>query len=625
MFGFNGKILRVDLTKQEWKIDKPDEDFYRKYLGGRNFGLHFLLNETKPGLDPLGPENILVFATGPATGAPLAGFSRYSVVAKSPLTNGFGEAEAGGFFASELRFSGFDAVVIKGKSPRPAYIMIRDENVEIRDAADIWGLKTKETQEAIRGEADDPLVRVAMIGPAGENLVHYACIINELHYANGRCGLGAVMGSKNLKAIAVRGHSRPEYKDPQKIKEFALWFAENWKNNSSTVYRSKYGTAGVVVPTNLDGLLPTRNFIKGSFDHAEDISGEKIGETILVGTDGCYACPVRCKLSVRAKEPFETDPLYGGPEYETIGAFGSLCEVGDVNAISYANQLCNAYGLDTISTGCSVAFAMECYEENVLGRNDTGGLDLRFGNAEAMVKLVEMIAEREGIGDVLADGVRAASSRFGRQAEKFALHVKGKEIPMHEPRGKTGVGLQYALSACGADHMQAAHDPSFGSSVDVIKPLGILEPVDRLSLGPDKVRLFKSLERWWLLLDVVDVCKFIIVPHGCGVFTINQLPEIINAATGWNTSLQELLLAADRSINMTRLYNLREGFKAKDDTLPDRFFEPLKAGPREGARISKNEFNEAISAYYDMAGWNTDGEPRKGKLAELYLDEYSGL
>jgi aldehyde:ferredoxin oxidoreductase len=622
MFGFHGKILRVDLSKQECKVEEPDEKFYRKYLGGRNFGLYFLLKETKPGTNPLGPNNILVFATGPATGAPLAGFSRYSVVAKSPLTNGFGEAEAGGYFASELKFAGFDAITVKGKSPKPVYIWVQDGNAEIRDASKLWGLKIKETQEAIREEAEDSLVRVALIGPAGENLVRYACIINELHYANGRSGLGAVMGSKKLKAIAVRGNNILQFKNPQKIREYAKWFAENWKANPSTVFRSKVGTAGSVLPLNQDGSLPTRNFIKGTFEHAEKISGEKIRDTILVDTEGCYGCAIRCKLAVKAKQPFETDPSYGGPEYETIGAFGSLCEIDNINAISYANQLCNAYGLDTISTGCNIAFAMECYEEKLLTENDTNGLEIRFGNAEAMVKLVEMIAVREGVGDVLAEGVRTASKKFGKKAEKFAMHVKGKEIPMHEPRGKTGVGLQYALSASGADHMQAAHDSSFEKSVNDVKSLGILEPVDRLILGPEKVRLVKSLERWWLLLDIVDVCKFTITPHPCGVFTINHLPEIINAATGWDTSLQELLLAADRSINMTRLFNLREGFEVKDDTIPERFFKPLRTGPREGARISKRDFKEAIKIYYGMAGWNENGEPKKIRLKELYLDDF---
>lgn len=623
MFGFNGNILIVDLSKQESSVEELDEAFYRKYVGGRNIGLFYLLNETQPGIDPLGPDNILVFATGPATGSPLAGFSRYSVVAKSPLTNGFGEAEAGGFFGTELKFAGFDAIIVKGKSPKPVYIWVEDENTEIRDASHLWGLKTKETQETIREETNDPMVRVALIGPAGENLVRYACIINELHYANGRCGLGAVMGSKNLKAIAVRGHKRIQFKNPKKIREFAKWFKENWKDNPSTVYRSKHGTAGVVQPLNLDGLLPTRNFIKGTFEYAKEISGEKIRETILVDTEGCYACPIRCKLSVKAEKPYETDPSYGGPEYETIGAFGSLCEVGNINAISYANQLCNAYGLDTISTGCSIAFAMECFEENILTENDTDGMDLRFGNAEAMVKLVEMIALRKGIGDVLAEGVRISSKKFGGNAEKFAIHVKGKELPMHEPRGKTGVGLQYALSASGADHMQAAHDPSFTSNVDNVKTLGILEPVDRLSLGPEKVRLVKSLEHWWLLLDVVDVCKFTIDPHGCGVFRINQLPEIINAATGWETSLRELLLAADRSINMARVFNIREGFSDNDDIIPERFFEPLHTGPRSGASISKNKFVEAVKIYYSMAGWDKKGEPKKSTLQELYLDEYT--
>ena len=619
MFGFNGKILKVDLNSQKIDVEVLDEKFYRKYLGGRNFGLYYLTREMSPNIDPLSPENILVFATGVTTGVPLTGFCRHSVVAKSPLTNGFGEAEAGGFWGAELKFAGFDAVAIKGASPKPVYLWVHDGEAEIRDASGLWGQLTKDTQKVIREELKDPLVRVAQIGPAGEKLVRYACIMNDLKYANGRSGLGAVMGSKNLKAIAVRGHNKLEFKDPEKIKELAKWYSENWLKHPGALARSRLGTSDGLLAMNADGILPTRNFSKGSFDHAEDISGEKMKDTILIGTEGCYACSIRCKRVVKGKPPYETDPNYGGPEYETIAAFGSLCEVSDLNAISYANQLCNAYGMDTISAGCTIAFAMECFENGVLTKDETSHIDLRFGNTEAMVKLVDMIAKREGLGDILAEGVMRASQRIGKGSEKYAMHVKGKEDPMHEPRGKTGLALQYTLSPSGADHMQAAHDPVFQANVENIKPLGIIEPVDRLSLGPDKVRLFKYLQLWWNLLDCLCVCKFVIAPHGAGVFKINHLVDIVNAVTGWNTSLLELIMASDRSISLAREFNLREGFTKEDDRLPMRFYEPLEFGPRKGARISERNLNEAISIYYGMMGWDKTGKPETVKRQELSL------
>ena len=623
MYGFNNKVLRVNLTSNDIKVEELDEKIYRKHLGGRGLALYFLLRELKPQTDPLGPENKLIFATGVTTGIPLVGFSRYSVVAKSPLTDGFGEAEAGGFWGPELKFAGFDIIVVEGASSKPVYLWIHDDEAEIRDASHVWGKTTREAQEAIRKEIGDPLVRVALIGPAGENLVRFACILNELKFANGRNGLGAVMGSKNLKAIAVRGHKRVRCKDLEKIKGFAKWFGENWRNHPPALSRSRYGTAGAVLPLDADGILPTRNFKEGAFEEVERISGEEMKDKIVKNSEGCFACPIRCKRMVKGIEPYVTDPSYGGPEYETIAAFGSLCAVNDISAVALANQLCNAYGLDTISTGCVIAFAMECYENGVLTKGETNGLELRFGNTNAMVKLVEMIAKREGLGDVLAEGVKRASKRIGKGVESYALHVKGKEIPMHEPRGKTGLALQYALSPSGADHLQAAHDPSFERSVEEIKPLGILETVDRLSLGPEKVRLFKYLHLWWSLLDCVCACKFVFVPHPVGVFKIIHLVEIVNAVTGWETSLLELMTASERSLNLARIFNLREGFTSADDWLPKRFFEPLKSGPREGAKISKDDLKKAIELFYGMMGWDgKTGTPNPAKLHELGLSQW---
>jgi len=617
-YGFTSKILKVDLSTENVEIKKFDESFYRKFLGGRALALYFLLKELKPNVDPFSPENRLIFATGVATGIPLPGMNRYCVAAKSPLTNTFGESYAGGFFGPELKFAGFDAVVIEGKAEEPVYLWIHDGEVEIKKATHVWGQKTKKATETIRREVKDLRARVAAIGPAGEKLVRFANILHDMKYANGRCGLGAVMGSKNLKAIAVRGTQKLEFADKEKIVELAKWAAKAIKDMPGPHSRWKYGTAAVLLPLNELGLLPTRNFLDGEFEYAEQISGEKMAETILIGRKGCYGCGIMCKRIVRGKHPYETDPDYGGPEYETLAAFGSLCGVSDLNAISYANMLCNAYGLDTISTGVTIAFAMECYENKILTKEDLNGLELKFGNADAVVKLVEMIAKREGIGDILAEGVMRASKKIGRGAEKFAIHVKGKEVPMHEPRGKKSLAIAYATSPCGADHMQSAHDTLFERDVKKILPLGVFKPLDGTYLGSEKVRMFMYLNMWWSLFDCLGVCKFVVTPHPVAVFSISQLRDVVKAATGWDITIWEMLKTGERAITMARCFNIREGFTKNDDTLPERFFEPLRSGSMKGEKISKKEFENALKLFYEMMGWNLEtGVPTEAKLYEL--------
>jgi aldehyde:ferredoxin oxidoreductase len=372
------------------------------------------------------------------------------------------------------------------------------------------------------------------------------------------------------------------------------------------------------MPLATSGLLPTRNFQGGSFSKAEDISGEAMKATILSGTEGCYACPVRCKRKVTVHGPYQTDPLYGGPEYEAIAAFGSLCEIGNLGAISKANELCNAYSLDTISTGNVIAFAMECYSKGILTSKDTDGLELGFGNADALLQLVDMIAFRRGIGDLLADGVKRAAQKIGKGSSRFALHVKGQELPMHEPRGKAGVGLAYAVSPSGADHLQHAHDGVFVKPSRAVEPLAVTEGVDPDSLGPDKVRLFVYAQLWWGLLDCVDACKFIFIPHPAGVLGTNHLVDLLNASTGWETSLWSLMKTSERALNLARCFNVREGFTNADDNLPERLFEELSFGPRRGSKLDKEKFDTALRLYYGMMGWGPDtGIPTAAKLHEL--------
>jgi aldehyde:ferredoxin oxidoreductase len=618
-YGYHGRILRVDLGDESIGVEEPQELLYSRYLGGGALALWYLLREVKPKSDPLGPENVLVFAGSVISGTAAAGLSRFSVAAKSPLTGAFGEAEAGGWWIPELKFAGFDAIVIRGRARRPVYLWVHDGQAEIRDAGHLWGELAKETQQGIRGELGDKRVRIALIGPAGEKLVKTACIINELKHANGRTGLGAVMGSKNLKAIAVRGKKRVKVADGEAVKRLSKALRDSYEEPYFSV--GNLGTARVTTMLSEQGILPTFNFREGSFDGADAISGETMAKTILKRRGTCYGCFIRCKREVQVGEPYFVDPLYGGPEYETMAAFGSMCGIGDLKAISKANQFCNAYGLDTISTGSLISFAMECYERGILTKGDTNGLELRFGNTEAMISMLEKIGKREGLGDVLAEGICPAAEKFGKGAINFAIHVKGMPAPFHEPRGKVGVGLAYGASATGPDHMEFPHDPFWASEAGValLRPLGILEPVDVYDLGPKKVRLFVYLQQYWDLLNTLGICVFTAKPFGPQ--TLNGIVDYVKAVTGWETSLFDLLKVGERHANMARIFNLREGFTARDDMLPDRFFQPMEGGTLEGKKIDREEFSKAMETYYEMMGWDLEtGIPKRGTLSELDLD-----
>ena len=620
-YGYNGKIARVNLSQREIKVEKPKELFYRKYMGGRGIVAFYLLKELKPGIDPLKEDNKLIFTTSILTGAPFPGNSRFTVGAKSPLTGAYGESQAGGFWAAELKFSGYDAIVIEGRSSKPVYLWIHDGKIEIKDATHCWGCDTGETEKIIKEELDDQNVKIACIGPAGENLVRFACIVNDLTHVNGRTGMGAVMGSKNLKAVAVRGNQKVKIKNPPALHTLTKLFNENYKKNLDNFMVQKIGTAGYVVPLNEMGLLPTYNFRRGTHEEAQNISGEKMLNSILIGRKGCYACPQKCKRIVKVDNP-EVDPRYGGPEYETLASLGSNCGIFDIKIIAKGNELCNKLGLDTISTGNVIALAMECFENNILREDMTDGIDLKFGSSEALLRLIEMIASRKGLGDLLAEGSMRAARKLGKEAEKFTLQVKGQEVPLHDPRGKVGAGLMYAMSPIGADHLQAEHDGGFATetfALEQIKALGILQPVDTLDLGPAKVRLLTYIHLLASLYDVLDVCMFVGLP--VRVYTAVNLVELVSSITGWQTSMWELMKAGERGINMARCFNIREGFKRKDDSLPQRFFEGLEGGPLDGKKMPLEAFESAITRFYAMMGWDPNtGIPTRSKLEELDIE-----
>lgn len=623
-YGYTGKILRIDLSTGKTSIDQHDEVWYRTYMGGGCMSAWYLLNEMPAGVDPLGPENMLIYSISPIVGAPVPTISRTIISAKSPLTNAFGETQMGGFFGPELKFAGWDAVIITGKSEKPVYLWIQDDKVKLRDASNIWGKDTLESQEAIIEELGDKRIRVANIGPAGEKLVRFAAVLHNMKHACGRTGMGAVMGSKNLKAVAVRGSNKYESFNADILRERASWFNKNYMDNVANKELNIYGTAGIINGMNERGMLPTKNFRKGSFEDAEKLSGETLTETLLKKGEGCYVCPVRCKRVVETDDQWQVDPAFGGPEYETIGSLGTNCEVSDLAAVSKANEICNRLGLDTISTGMAVAFAMECYENNLIDKNMLSGLeDINWGNAAAMVKLTEMIGNREGLGDLLADGTKRAAAKIGKGADKFALEVKGQEIALHEPRVKGMLGITYAVSELGAEHTRVEHDTDFDEFapqifVDQAKVLGLLERLPSETIDEPKVRMYYYLQHHFSMLDSLGCCLFGFAP--VRALTMTDLVTIVNAATGWESSLWELMKLGERRWNLTRLFNIREGFNISDDRLPDRYFTGLENGAMADRPIDRNDFNDALRLYYEMANWDPDTAiPRRAKLIELDL------
>jgi len=611
--GFVGKVLRVDLTEGKTWIEEPPESWYRTYFGGSAVVAYYLLKEVPTDCDPLGPENRLIFATGPLTGTPIAGSGRNNVGAKSPLTGGFGDAQGGGYWMTELKKAGFDHVVIQGRAPSPVYLWIKDGEVEIRDAGHLWGKETGEVEDLIREELDVPGIRITQCGIAGENLVRYACVINDLTHFPGRTGMGAVMGSKNLRALAVKGSNNVELDDRDRVMELARLMGTEVREGIRAESLHQHGTPGGVMALDAGGGLPTNNFQFGNFEGAEKISGPTMTETILVERDTCHACPIYCKRVVKCDEYGGVDPRYGGPEYETVGSIGSNCGIDDLAAISKGNEICNKLGMDTISAGMVVSFAMECFERGVLSKEDLDGIELCFGNSAGMIALLEKIAHREGVGDLMAEGAAKAARKIGPQALELALTIKGLEVPMHEPRFKHALGVGYAVSPTGADHMHNMHDTAFENSADAANVFGITEPVPIDDLSGRKMRLFYYESNWRHMQNTTVSCMF--VP-----WTKREYVDAMRAVTGWDTSVYELVKAGERAATLARVFNLRCGFDDRDDMLNDRFFTAFTRGPLEGKEIDRKVFNRAMISYYHMMGWDDLGRPTPDRLTELGVE-----
>ena len=617
--GFSGKILHVDLTLRTLRVEEPSEAFYRKYGGGSGMGAYYLLKEIPAGADPLGPENVLAVFVGPATGAAVSGQSRVAVCAKSPLTGAIGDSQAGGFFPATFKRTGFDGLVISGKADQPVYLWLHDGQAEIRSAPHWWGKITGDVEDGLRQELGDDKIEVMQIGPAGEKLARISNIINMCNRANGRTGMGAVMGSKNLKAIAISGSRSPNFMNRQALKKLARWGAGQYEK-SDVFGLGLYGTANVLAGQQGLGGLPTRNWSSGSFEDYQAITGKTMANTILKERDTCYACVVRCKRVVEIQsDRFDVDLRYGGPEYETIAVFGSYLGISDLAATSKANELCNKYGLDTISCGATIAWAMDCFERGLIGLEDTGGIPLHFGDAQSMLQLVELMGKRAGFGDLLADGSDRAAEKFGPAAQDLVVAVKKQELPAHMPQAKRSLALIYAVNPFGADHQSHEHDTSFTpefSYKERMAEIGLFDPMPARDLGDQKVR-YSLVTQWvYSACNSLSVCQFVYGP-AWHLYPTSQLVELVKASTGWDFSISELLKMGERTVNLQRLFNIREGFTSLQDTLPKKLFEPLTGGSTDGVAIPPDQLSSAIQAYYRMAGWDENGVPTSSKLEEL--------
>ncbi len=616
--GYTGKILRINLSEQTAVEEPLPLETARDYIGGAGFGVKYLFDELKAGADPLGPENKLIFAAGPFSGTPIPCASRMAVTAKSPLTGAVGMSLSGGHFPVELKFAGYDALIVEGRAAKPTYVWIKDGKTHFRSAAKVWGMKTSDCQQIIKNELNDQNVRLACIGPAGENLCKIACIINELR-AFGRKGLGAVMGAKNLKAIAVRGSGPVGIFSREKLKTARDAMAKAMKD--SPVLYPEFAKTGT--PSNVDntcalGIFPAKNWTAtGEFTPVEQIGVEAL-KSRNTGSQACYGCPVGCsQLKIARSGPY-AGVMAEGPEFETLYSFGGETGVDNMDAIIAADRLADELGLDSISAGVVIGFAMELFEKGIIGPADTGGIDLKFGNHQAMVELLGLIARREGIGAQLADGVRSAAEQIGRGSEAYALHVKGLELPGYDVRGAKAHGLNYATSFTGADHNR-------GYAFQEIFGIPIPQAVDRLTIA-DKGRLTKwNQDVRTATADCPTMCVFLLdmaVPH----MAAENTAALMEAVTGLVYTPQEVARVGERINNLAKAFNVREGFTRDDDTLPRRLMtEPLKTGASKGHLISQSDLDQMLDEYYTARGWDpATGIPTREKLAELGLEYVAG-
>jgi aldehyde:ferredoxin oxidoreductase len=624
--GYTGKYIRVDLSSGNIRVKETPPKLVHDYLGGSGIGVRLLWNEVGPGVDPLSPQNRIIFATGPVTGTLFPPSGRYTVVSLSPLTGHWGEAHAGGSFGPELKYAGYDFIVVEGRAEKPIYLSIQDDLVELRKASHLWGKDTIQTTELVQEELDDSDVKVACIGQAGENLVKYACVINDYYHAAGRTGMGTVMGSKNLKAIAVRGSGGLRPARLEEFMEFSRQAFERHTKGEWAEYIRKtlrtYGTTGLMDSMNAIGRLPTKNHSDGYYPEIDKVGCEAIRKRFRIAQSSCFDCAIQCKYISRIKKGKYAGTQSGGPEYETVCAYTSNLLNSDLTVAIRANYLCNLYGMDTISSGGSIAFAMECYENGLIGKDDTG-MELRWGDGEVILELLEMIVRREGIGNLLAEGVRKAARGIGHGAEKYAIEVNGLEASGQDGRAHKSVGLTYAVNVRGADHLR---------SLCVIDELGFREKAKERFPQYDadvlcdllderyKGYMVADQEEVFAVCDALILCKYgVMWPP---IYYWEDFARLIHVLTGMEeyADVEETKRLGKRITHLKRMFNIRLGWNRANDSLHPRFTEePMPSGPAKGQVV---HLEPMLREYYEIRGYNWEtGYPTRSTLERVGLDD----
>ena len=622
--GYAGKLLYVNLTEGSVEKRPLDRDLALSYIGGRGFSSRILFDELKPGTDPLSPDNRLILATGPLNGTPAPSASRLIVAAKSPMTGGLGDTSSGGYFAPELKYAGFDAVVFQGRASHPVYLWIEDGKAELRPAKHLWGKKIHDTNELIKREIGDDDIHICSIGPGGENLVRYACVVTDGEGVGGRCGIGAVIGSKNLKAVAVRGSLDVRIADPKRFKGTIDAYRQTLEGEVWTETLRRYGTPNLVTHRQKLGIWGAKNFQRATIDGWEKISGETFREKFLVKVMGCMGCMVRCRRYSEVKETPLGPISMKGPEYETINALGAKTYVIDPSIILQGHYLCDEYGIDEQSACSSIAMAMELYERGLLTKNQVDGQELVFGNGEAMLHFIHKIAHREGFGDLLAEGTKVMGERLN--AAYYAIHTKGLDVDATDPRSLVTRALTYAVSTRGSCHLRG-----FPYIDEFIKPeegeafFGTAAVSDLQALE-GKGRMVAWSENWVTVANLLGLCLFawyrsrtfpMLIKRG-----LELASEMFSAATGLAVTGSDLLLAGERVYNVEKLFNVREGFGRESDYPPQRFFEEaMPDGPGKGSKLNRDDYDRLLDEYYEARGWDkASGHPTPQKLKQLGLD-----
>jgi aldehyde:ferredoxin oxidoreductase len=617
--GFFDCILTVDLGSGKIETIHPGGDFFRMYPGGSAIGAYHILKETAPETEPLSPGNIIVIAPGIATGAAVSGVSRCCVTSLSPLTNMIADSQAGGNIGPMIKRAGYDALVIRGRSAKPCYLLVDGATVTVQDAGELTGKVVSEVRDILTKKHGEKNISVMQCGPAGERLVRFANIMADSNDAFGRAGLGAVMGGKNLRAVVVKGTGEMQFADAEGMKELAKLAAKRLPGSGFPETLRKFGTPGVVKFQTESGNFATHNYSRGFHPDYINLDGSTYEPVIGAGMTSCFGCIVSCRKKVKANAPYKISDKLGGPEFETLGMLGSNLDITDAAAVAKANELCNECGIDTITMGCIAGYLFECVEKGLIDAGGTGGLPLKFGHPESLFGLISAVADRRGLGDTCAEGFEALIAKFGESTRPFAINVKGSGLAVHMPQVKPSQALMYAVCPIGPDHMSSEHDWLLASKSEASMGLGILGQEDNTSTSPNKVRMTAYSQMYYSLLDTLSLCMFVWGPGS--LYSYRELEDLVRCATGWNVTMWELMKIGERRISMMRHANARRGFTKKHDVLPVRLFECLPDGPSKGRHVDPEAFLRMKEEYYSFMGWDeAHGNPTKGKLTELGLE-----